>query len=137
RAAFLAVIFESSRSQAKENLESLKRLFPESRYVKDAEERRGDELAHASALTPGAAVAGAPAVDAPVSVTSPVVSAETPAEQIARLEKELTLAVGDSSKEPELRKRLGVLYLDQQEYERAYEVLRPAAEMAEGQKVNG
>lgn len=137
RAAFLSVIFEHSRSQAKENMESLERLFPESRYVKEAKERRGDEIAKAADTSNIAVDAGGSVNAAEDSPASPVVSTETPAEQIARLEKELTLAIGDPAKEPELRKQLGVLYLDKQEYERAYEVLRPAAEMAEGQKVNG
>lgn len=137
RAYFLSIIFESSRSQARENLESLKRLFPESRYVKEAQQRRRDELKG------GGGVAIAPSEDsgeestATSGAATPVVSAETVPQQIARLERELTAAVGNADTEPDLRKRLGVLYLDQEKYDRAYEILRPAADMAQGTPLEG
>jgi TolA-binding protein len=132
RAAFLSIIFEKSRSQARADLESLKQQFPKSRYVAEAEKRRGDELA-----------IGAPATSAPSAGAQPSASGstlletETPQQQIARLERELTAAVGDPAREPLLRKNLGVLYLQQEEAERAYEVLRPAADMASDQPLNG
>jgi tetratricopeptide (TPR) repeat protein len=43
--------------------------------------------------------------------------------------------VGDVSREPELRKDLGLAYLELEEYDRAYEVLRPALDMSSGQPV--
>lgn len=115
RAAFLAVIFEKNRIQARENLEDLERKFPESRYVKLAKSRRADLEA---------------------AQTDPVISQsrdnETPAQKIDRLEKDLTRSVGDVSKEPALRAELGTVYLQQDEIDRAYEVVRPAVEMSQG-----
>ncbi len=120
RAYFLSIVFETSRSKAKENLESLRRLFPESRYLKEAETRRTD-------------IAASPAPDAE-AVAAPI---EAPREKVVRLEKELTAAVGDAAREPVLRKDLGLTYLELEEYDRAYEVLRPAAEMSAGQPAEG
>lgn len=130
RAAYLAVVFEKSRSQARQDFEALQSNFPKSRYVAEAKARRSDVFDAAPSATTASAAA-------PEEASSIEVSTETPQQQIYRLEKELTEAVGDPATEPEIRKRLGNLYIQQENFSRAYEILRPAADMAEGQPLNG
>lgn len=131
RAAFLAVIFEKSRSQVRKDFEALESNFPKSRYVGEAKSRRSDVFEAAS--SPAATVPSGASADASVVE----IPGETPQQQIYRLEQALTEAVGDPAKEPEIRLRLGNLYLQQENFGKAYEILRPAADMAEGQPLNG
>lgn len=114
RAAYLGVIFEKNTAAAREAYLKLKEAFPDNHYVKDAEKRR-PELVEKTAVA-----AATPAPD------------EQPAQKAARLEKELTVAVGDVAKEPALRTELGEAYLKLDEYDRAWEVLRPALDMTAG-----
>lgn len=121
RAAYLSVVFEKSNAVARESLGKLKELFPDSHYVKDAEKRR-PELAEAKSA---AAASPTPVAD------------ETPRAKADRLEKELTAAIGDTTKEPQLRRELGETYLDLEEFDRAWEVLRPAVDLVSGQPAEG
>jgi len=124
RALYLSIVFEKNNAKAKESYESLQRLFPKSHYVEASAKRRPEVLAGTEPKK--AAVAG---VEAAV--------AETPQQKVARLEKELTVAVGNLTLEPELRGDLGAAYIEMEEFDRAWEVLRPAVDMTAGKPEEG
>lgn len=140
RAAFLSVIFENSRSRALENFRHLESQFPDSRYVAEARKRREKDIVQ---NTPAAAAAEPVSdtledpIPAAIANAPPEVAAETLRQRANRFQRELTAAVGDPLREPVLRKNLGEIYLELEDFNAAYEVLRPAAEMAQGQTVNG
>jgi len=123
RALYLSIIFEKNNAKARESYESLQRLFAKSHYVEAAGKRRPEVLTGTEIKK--AAVAGAE------------VTVETPQQKVARLEKELTAAVGDVSQEPTLREKLGEAYIDMEEVDRAWEVLRPAVDMTAGKPEEG
>ncbi len=139
RAAFLSVIFENSRSRALENFRHLESQFPDSRYVAEARKRREGDIVQNAPVGVREAVSDTLEESIPAAIANapPEVAAETLRQRANRFQRELTAAVGDPVREPVLRKNLGEIYLELEDFNAAYEVLRPAAEMAEGQTVNG
>lgn len=109
RALFLAVIFEKNNALAEESRELLKSRFPDNHYVKQVDKRRPPVTVRKS--------------DGTLSVP---VDSEPVADKVARLEKELTLSVGNTEKEPALRIELAQAYIRMEQYDRAMEILRPA-----------
>lgn len=130
RAMFLAIVFEKDRRQGREDFATMKKLFPDTHYIKRVEARRPD-------VTRDPAVAAAASGDPLATGTENLAGEsappnETPRQRVDRLERELTTVVGDPTREPALRRQLGEAYLNLEEYDRAWEVLSPAAAMAAG-----
>jgi len=122
RALFLSVIFEKNNAKAEASRKQLAERFPDSHYVNEARERR-----------PKAVVATQTAAgDSGVSIT---LAQETPALSISEMESQLTLNVGNPVREPLLRKQLGEAYIEQKDYDRALEILKPAVDMSKGQSI--
>jgi TolA-binding protein len=112
RALFLAALLSTSAEKAAESEKTLRERFPKSRFLSELEKRNRARAKEMATPTP--------------------VPDEQPSQAAARLEAELTEAVGSSDREVPLRLRLGQAYLSLEEYERALEIMRPAADMARG-----
>lgn len=112
RALFLAALLEPATEKSQEAEKGLRERFPKSRFLAELEKRNRARAKSIATPTP--------------------ISNEPPAQLAARLETELTESVGNMEREVPLRLKLGQAYLALEEYERALEVMRPAAELSRG-----
>lgn len=110
RAFFLAALLAPDPEQSRQAATALRERFPKHRFVTELEKRKPSVATAAATPPPG----------------------EMPAQTAARLESELTDAVGTPQREVPLRLQLGQTYLTLEEFDRALEVLRPAMDLARG-----